>query len=153
MKTNTFLDQHPDYEVTIGIEVHVQLNTNTKIFCGCPNQFGDTPNKNICPVCTGQPGALPVLNKRVVDSAIIVGLATRCEVAKVSPFARKHYRYPDLPKNFQVTQGAKPICSDGYIPINLGDGKEKRIRILRIHMEEDAGKNTHTPGGVRLMDV
>lgn len=147
------LDRYPEFEATIGIEVHVQLNTNTKIFCSCPNQFGDAANKNICPTCVGHPGSLPVLNKKVVDSAIMAGLATHCEIAKVSTFARKHYRYPDLPKNFQITQGSKPICADGYLPIDLEDGTEKRVRIMRIHMEEDAGKTIHEHPNGSLIDL
>ncbi len=142
-KTPSILDNYPDYEVTIGMEVHVQLTTNSKIFCSCANEVAQKPNTNICQICTGYPGVLPVLNKKVVDYAILAGLATNCTIAKVCSFARKHYFYPDLPKNYQITQSDDPICSDGYIPITLEDGSEKRIRLIRIHMEEDAGKNIH----------
>ncbi|MBS1986479.1 Asp-tRNA(Asn)/Glu-tRNA(Gln) amidotransferase subunit GatB [Candidatus Dependentiae bacterium] len=140
------LDQYPAYEVTIGIEVHVQLATQTKIFCACANEVGKEPNTNICNVCTGQPGVLPVLNKKVVDYAIAAGLATHSTIAPVCSFSRKHYFYPDLPKNYQITQGSDPICSEGNVPIRLEDGSTKRIRLMRIHMEEDAGKNIHASG-------
>jgi aspartyl-tRNA(Asn)/glutamyl-tRNA(Gln) amidotransferase subunit B len=132
-----------NYKANIGIEVHVQLKTNSKIFCSCPNRFGNKPNKNICPTCTGHPGVLPVLNKQVVDSAIMLGLATKCTISKVCRFARKHYSYPDLPKNFQITQAKQPICQHGIVPIDLKDQTKKNIRITRIHMEEDAGKIIH----------
>ena len=149
----SILDVYPQYEATIGIEVHVQLKTKTKLFCGCPNKFGEKPNKNICHVCTGQPGALPVLNRKVVDYAILAGLATGSQVSKISQFARKHYNYPDLPKNFQVTQGEVAICHNGTIPIELEDGSEKNIRLMRIHMEEDAGKNIHGEHGESFVDL
>jgi aspartyl-tRNA(Asn)/glutamyl-tRNA(Gln) amidotransferase subunit B len=152
-KINNILDRYPEYEAKIGIEVHVQLNTKTKIFCFCPNQFGEIPNKNICPICSGYPGTLPVLNKKVVDHAIMAGLATHCDISKVSEFARKHYRYPDLPKNYQISQSDKPICTEGYVPIDLPDGKEKRIRLIRIHMEEDAGKTIHEADDVSYIDL
>lgn len=142
-KTISILDQYPAYEVTIGIEVHVQLATHSKIFCSCANEIGKEPNTNICNVCTGHPGVLPVLNKKVVDYAITAGLATNSIIAPLCSFSRKHYFYPDLPKNYQITQGSDPICSEGYVPIRLEDGSEKRIRLIRIHMEEDAGKNIH----------
>lgn len=145
-KTVSILDQYPAYEVTIGIEVHVQLATQTKIFCACANEIGKEPNTNICNVCTGQPGVLPVLNKKVVDYAIAAGLATNSAIAPVCSFSRKHYFYPDLPKNYQITQGSDPICSEGNVPIRLEDGSTKRIRLMRIHMEEDAGKNIHAAG-------
>lgn len=143
-KTISILDQYPAYEVTIGIEVHVQLATHSKIFCSCANEIGKEPNTNICNVCTGHPGVLPVLNKKVVDYAIAAGLATNSAIAPLCSFSRKHYFYPDLPKNYQITQGSDPICSEGYVPIRLEDGSEKRIRLIRIHMEEDAGKNIHS---------
>ena len=138
------LSAYPDYVTNIGIEVHVQLTTKSKIFCSCANIPGQSANQNICEVCTGQPGSLPVLNKRVVDSAILAGLATNCTINTRSSFARKHYFYPDLPKNYQITQSDDPICSNGYIPIRLEDGTIKKIRLIRIHMEEDAGKSIHT---------
>jgi aspartyl-tRNA(Asn)/glutamyl-tRNA(Gln) amidotransferase subunit B len=137
------LERYPDYEVVIGIEVHVQLTTKSKIFCSCSNEPAQQPNSNICSICTGHPGVLPMLNKQVVDHAILAGLATNCEVTRTSYFARKHYFYPDLPKNYQITQSDVPICSQGFVSIRLEDGSEKKIRIMRIHMEEDAGKNIH----------
>lgn len=144
-KTPSVLDHYPDYELTIGIEIHVQLNTESKIFCSSPNKISKTPNKNICSICAGHPGTLPVLNKKVVDYAILAGLAINCEINKVSSFDRKHYFYPDLPKNYQITQDHLPICINGHVPIKLEDGSIKNIRIKRIHMEEDAGKNIHDP--------
>lgn len=141
----SIFDKYPDYEATIGIEIHVQLNTKSKIFCSCANAFTKEPNINICNICTAQPGSLPVLNKKVVDHAILAGLASKCTIAKISTFARKHYFYPDLPKNYQITQHTEPICTEGSIPIRLEDGSIKKIRLIRIHMEEDAGKNIHVP--------
>ncbi len=132
-----------DYIANIGIEVHVQLTTKSKIFCSCYNTISREANTNICAICTGQPGVLPMLNKQVVDYAIAAGLATHCTINKRCSFARKHYFYPDLPKNYQVTQSTDPICLEGYVPIRLDDGSIKKIRIIRIHMEEDAGKNIH----------
>lgn len=143
-KTASILDIYPDYEVNIGIEVHVQLTTKSKIFCSCANEITKYPNKNICITCSGYPGSLPVLNKKVVDSAIFAGLATHCSIANVSSFARKHYFYPDLPKNYQITQNDEPICINGFVPIRLEDDSIKKIRLIRIHMEEDAGKSIHS---------
>lgn len=143
-KSTTVLDRYPEHKMDIGIEVHVQLNTNSKIFCGCSNAQEQTPNKNICPVCAGYPGVLPVLNKQVVEFAILAGLGTNCEISSISEFDRKHYFYPDLPKNYQITQNDHPICRNGYVMIRLEDGSVKKIRINRIHIEEDAGKNTHS---------
>jgi len=142
--TTSILDKYPLYEATIGIEVHVQLMTNTKIFCSCPNTIAKDPNSHICPICAGYPGAMPMLNKKVVDYALSAGLATNCTINEKSTFDRKHYFYPDLPKNFQITQQASPICTDGYVPIRLKDGTIKNIRLIRIHIEEDAGKNIHS---------
>ncbi len=152
-KSKTILDKYPDFEVCIGIEVHVQLKTKSKIFCSCPNHFGDKPNTNICQICAGYPGTLPVLNRKVVDFAIMAGIATNCEVKKVSKFARKHYMYPDLPKNFQITQGSFPICTKGFITIQLQDGSEKKISITRIHIEEDAGKAIHASDKESFVDL
>lgn len=152
-KAPSVLDHYPEYELNIGIEVHVQLKTNTKIFCGCPNQAGQNPNTNICVICTAQPGTLPVLNQKVVDYAILAGLATNCSLTKESFFARKHYFYPDLPKGYQTTQSDQPICTEGHVPIRLEDGSIKNIRLIRIHMEEDAGKNTHATGGESFVDL
>lgn len=151
-KTPSVIDHYPDYELTIGIEVHCQLATNSKIFCSCPNQTGQEPNTNICNICTAQPGSLPVLNKKVVDYAIKAGLATNSMIAQSCTFARKHYFYPDLPKNYQISQNEDPICSNGSVPIRLEDGSIKNIRLIRIHMEEDAGKNTHASGNVSFVD-
>lgn len=137
------MDNYPHYELNIGIEVHVQLLTKSKIFCSCANQVGKTPNTNICNICTAQPGSLPVLNKKVVEYAIKAGLATNCAITPRNTFARKHYFYPDLPKGYQISQNEDPICTAGYVPIRLEDGSIKKIRLIRIHMEEDAGKNIH----------
>lgn len=140
----SILEQYPDYEVVIGIEVHVQLNTKSKIFCGSSTDKGDDANVHICNICAGYPGVLPVLNKNVIDSAILAGLATKCAISEISLFDRKHYFYPDLPKNYQITQQFEPICKKGLVAIRLADGSIKQIRITRIHIEEDAGKNTHS---------
>ncbi len=142
--TTSILDKYPAYETTIGIEVHVQLMTNTKIFCTCQNTVAKDPNSHICQICAGYPGAMPMLNKKVVDFAILAGLGTNCTINQQSTFDRKHYFYPDLPKNFQITQQAEPICTDGYVPIRLEDGSIKKINLIRIHIEEDAGKNIHS---------
>lgn len=145
-KTASILDQYPHYEMNIGIEIHVQLTTKSKIFCSNANGPAQDANKNICPVCAGHPGILPQLNKKVVDCAILAGLATNCSITRECTFARKHYFYPDLPKGYQTTQSTQPICSEGYIPIRLENGDIKNIRLIRIHMEEDAGKNIHASG-------
>lgn len=136
-------DRYPAYEVVIGMEVHVQLMTRTKIFCGSLNTPHAEPNEHICVVCAGYPGILPVFNAAVVDAAIAAGIATNCTIAPRSLFDRKHYFYPDLPKGYQITQQFHPICKTGFIPIRLEDGTVKQVRINRIHMEEDAGKNIH----------
>ncbi|MFW6022383.1 MAG: Asp-tRNA(Asn)/Glu-tRNA(Gln) amidotransferase subunit GatB [Halanaerobiaceae bacterium] len=130
------------YETVIGLEVHAQLATESKIFCNCSTKFGAEPNEHTCPVCLGLPGSLPVLNKKVVDYAIMAGLATNCEISDYSKFDRKNYFYPDLPKAYQISQFDLPICKDGYIDIETEDGT-KRLGITRIHMEEDAGKLVH----------
>jgi aspartyl-tRNA(Asn)/glutamyl-tRNA(Gln) amidotransferase subunit B len=133
---------HDDYEGVMGLEVHAHLLTDSKIFCGCSTKFGGEPNSHTCPTCMGLPGALPVLNKRVVDFAIKLGLALNCRINRKSIFARKNYYYPDLPKGYQISQYEEPICEDGYLDIFPGDGR-KRIRVKRVHMEEDAGKLVH----------
>jgi len=130
------------YEPVIGLEVHVQLLTNSKIFCGCSNRFGDAPNSNTCPVCLGLPGTLPILNKRVVEMATRASLAINCTVHEHSRFARKNYFYPDLPKGYQISQYELPLATDGWIEVEHGGGK-KRIGITRLHLEEDAAKNLH----------
>ena len=135
-----------EFEAVIGLEVHAQLLTKTKIFCGCKNEFGAPPNTNVCPVCLGMPGSLPVLNKRAVEFAVKAALALNCRINRYSVFARKHYFYPDLPKAYQITQYELPFAEDGWIEIEKSDGTRKRIRIRRIHMEEDAGKTIHGEG-------
>ncbi len=148
MKENpSILEKYPDYEVTIGMEVHVQLITKSKLFCSSSNWITDKPNVHICQVCTGQPGVLPVLNDQVVSAAVKAGLALNCDIQARSLFARKHYFYPDLPKNYQTTQTDFPICLNGHITIRLQDGSLKKIHLARIHIEEDAGKNLHSSLG------
>ncbi len=142
----TALERYPDYRVDIGIEVHVQLNTKSKIFCSCSNAQTEMQNSHICPICCGYPGVLPVLSKEVVTSAIKAALATNSTITPVSTFARKHYFYPDLPKNYQITQDKEPFCTDGHVMISMPDGSQKKINLIRIHIEEDAGKNLHCSG-------
>jgi aspartyl-tRNA(Asn)/glutamyl-tRNA(Gln) amidotransferase subunit B len=134
------------FEVVIGLEVHVELNTNTKMFCGCANQFGDVPNTNVCPICLGLPGSLPAVNKRAVESSISIGLALGCQIAPTGRFARKNYFYPDLAKNFQTSQYDEPIAFEGAIDIEVPSGNLFTVAIERAHMEEDAGKLTHIGG-------
>ncbi|NTU60698.1 MAG: Asp-tRNA(Asn)/Glu-tRNA(Gln) amidotransferase subunit GatB, partial [Deltaproteobacteria bacterium] len=131
------------WEMVVGLEVHAQLLTKTKIFCGCSTAFGAAPNTHVCPVCLGLPGALPVLNEKVVEYAIKAALATHCTVARVSRFARKNYFYPDLPKGYQISQYELPITEHGWLDVTADDGSPRRIGITRIHMEEDAGKLLH----------
>ena len=132
-----------EFEAVIGLEVHCQLLTQSKIFCRCSTQFGAKQNTQVCPVCLGMPGVLPVLNRQAVDFAIRMGLATNCRIADHSIFARKNYFYPDLPKGYQISQYEEPLCEEGYLEIELEGGSRKKIRIIRIHLEEDAGKSIH----------
>ncbi|MBC8571189.1 Asp-tRNA(Asn)/Glu-tRNA(Gln) amidotransferase subunit GatB [Zongyangia hominis] len=139
------------YEMVVGLEVHVELSTKTKIFCGCSTAFGAAPNTQCCPVCMGMPGALPVLNERVVEYAVKAGLATHCAIARFSKQDRKNYFYPDLPKAYQISQYDLPLCEHGWLDVQVKAG-EKRIGITRIHIEEDAGKLIHTEDGGTLCD-
>jgi aspartyl-tRNA(Asn)/glutamyl-tRNA(Gln) amidotransferase subunit B len=142
-----------DYQPVIGLEVHAQLLTRTKIFCGCSTAFGAPPNHHTCPVCLGMPGVLPVLNRRVVELAVRTGLALGCEIRRLSVWSRKNYFYPDLPKGYQVTQYDQPICEHGKLEVEAGEGV-REIRIRRIHMEEDAGKSVHdAAAGQSLVDL
>src|SRR4030042_6038258 len=131
-----------EYEAVIGLEVHAHLLTRSKIFCGCSTQFGSSPNAQTCPVCQGMPGVLPVLNRQAVELALRAALAMNCQIAPLRRFARKNYFYPDLPKNYQISQYERPLSSGGYIEIET-DGGKKRIGITRIHLEEEAGKLCH----------
>lgn len=142
-----------DYEVVIGLEVHAELSTKTKIFCSCPTKFGAKPNTQICPICMAMPGTLPVLNEKVVEYAVKAGLATNCEISRNSKNDRKNYFYPDLPKAYQISQFDKPLCEHGFIEIETENGKRK-IGLTRIHIEEDAGKLNHDEfGGGSLVDL
>ncbi|HEY0888860.1 MAG TPA: Asp-tRNA(Asn)/Glu-tRNA(Gln) amidotransferase subunit GatB [Nocardioides sp.] len=133
------------YDPALGLEVHVELNTATKMFCGCPTEFGAEPNSQVCPTCLGLPGAMPVVNGKAVESAIRIGLALNCEIAEWCRFARKNYFYPDMPKNFQTSQYDEPIAFDGYLDVEV-DGETYRVEIERAHMEEDTGKSLHVGG-------
>jgi aspartyl-tRNA(Asn)/glutamyl-tRNA(Gln) amidotransferase subunit B len=134
------------FDPVLGLEVHVELNTNTKMFCGCQNVFGGEPNTHTCPTCLGLPGALPVVNGKAVESAIRIGLALNCDIAEWCRFARKNYFYPDMPKNFQTSQYDEPIAFNGYLDVTLDDGEVVRVAIERAHMEEDTGKSLHVGG-------
>src|SRR5687767_15951196 len=135
------------WEAVIGLEVHARLLTQTKIFCGCATEFGAPPNTNVCPVCLGFPGVLPVLNGRAVDLAVRAALALGCTVHERSIFARKHYFYPDLPKGYQISQYDQPLATGGSLEIALDDGSARAIGITRVHLEEDAGKSMHGERG------
>ena len=137
------------YEPTLGLEVHVELNTKSKMFCGCATEFGAEPNTQTCPVCLGLPGSLPVVNKRAIESTILIGLALNCSIAPFSRFARKNYFYPDMPKNFQTSQYDEPICVNGYLDVDVetdSGNQTFRVEIERVHMEEDTGKSLHVGG-------
>jgi aspartyl-tRNA(Asn)/glutamyl-tRNA(Gln) amidotransferase subunit B len=136
-----------NYETVIGLEVHAELSTNTKIYCSCTTEFGGQPNTHVCPICLGLPGSLPQLNKMVVEYGVKAGLALNCKIHNISRMDRKNYFYPDNPKNYQITQDELPLCYDGFIEIELENGEKKKIRIQRIHIEEDAGKLLHTAAG------
>ncbi len=133
------------YAPVIGLETHVELGTNTKMFCGCPTTFGAEPNTHVCPVCLGLPGSLPVANKASIEATIRIGLALNCTIATWCRFARKNYFYPDMPKNFQISQYDEPLCTDGYLDVDV-DGQTVRIGIERVHLEEDTGKSLHIGG-------
>ena len=144
-----FAQSMEKYEPTLGLEVHVELNTNSKMFCSCATEFGGNPNTQTCPVCLGLPGALPVVNAKAIESTILIGLALNCSIAPYSRFARKNYFYPDMPKNFQTSQYDEPICVNGYLDVEIDtdEGPAKfRIEIERVHMEEDTGKSLHVGG-------
>lgn len=137
----------------VGLEIHVQLATRTKLFCGCALEFGAEPNSRVCPVCLGHPGVLPVMNRKAYKYAVRAGLALDCRIARITKWDRKSYYYPDLPKNYQISQYDQPLAADGHIDIPLDDGSAKRIRIRRVHLEEDAGKNIHDQPGCTLVDL
>ena len=141
------------YKVVVGLEIHVQLCTKTKMFCGCALSFGQQANSKVCPVCLGMPGVLPVMNKQAYEYAVLVGLALNCEIAKFTKWDRKNYYYPDLPKNYQISQYDLPLASKGFIEIPLEPGQTKKISIIRAHLEEDAGKNLHTAGNFSQVDL
>ena len=142
-----------DYKVLVGLEIHVQLCTRTKMFCGCALAFGEEPNSRVCPVCLGMPGSLPVMNRQAVEFSILAGLALNCRIAQFTKWDRKSYYYPDLPKNYQISQYDLPLAINGFLEIPTKDGELKKIRIRRAHLEEDAGKNLHTAGNFSQVDL
>jgi len=141
------------YETIIGLECHVELSTRTKMFCGCPNEFGAPPNTNVCPICLGHPGSLPVPNEQAIESIVKIGLALDCEIASHSLFHRKNYFYPDMPKNYQISQYDLPICVGGHLDVELPDGSTRRVGITRVHMEEDTGKTVHSGATGRIAEA
>jgi aspartyl-tRNA(Asn)/glutamyl-tRNA(Gln) amidotransferase subunit B len=141
-----------EYETVIGLECHVELSTETKMFCGCRNEFGAEPNTNVCPVCLGHPGSLPVPNARAIEYIVRAGVALDCTIAPRSLFHRKNYFYPDMPKEFQISQYDLPICVGGHLDVEV-DGQVRRVGITRVHMEEDTGKTTHVGRGGRIRDA
>ena len=142
-----------EYKPIIGLEIHVQLCTRTKMFCGCAVEFGQPPNSRVCPVCLGMPGVLPVMNRQAFEYAVMVAMALSCEIARFTKWDRKSYYYPDLPKNYQISQYDLPLGADGFIEIPLGSGRTKKIGIIRAHLEEDAGKNLHPAGDFSQVDL
>ncbi|GAI34136.1 unnamed protein product, partial [marine sediment metagenome] len=142
-----------EYKVIVGLEIHVHLCTKTKMFCSCAVEYGEKANSRVCPVCLGMPGVLPVMNKQAFEYAVLVGLALNCEIAKFTKWDRKGYYYPDLPKNYQISQYDLPLASAGFIEIPMEGGKTKRVGIIRAHLEEDAGKNLHTAGNFSQVDL
>ena len=142
-----------EYKVLVGLEIHVQLCTKSKMFCGCALSFGETPNSKVCPVCLGMPGVLPVMNKQAYEYAVLTALALNCKIAEFTKWDRKSYCYPDLPKNYQISQYDLPLGSNGFIEIPLESGETKKIRIRRAHLEEDAGKNLHSAGNFSQVDL
>ena len=143
-----------DYEIVVGLEVHAELNTKSKIYCNCRNAFGLEVNTQVCPVCMGMPGTLPTLNEKVVEYAVKAGLATNCQISRDSKNDRKNYFYPDLPKSYQISQFDKPLCAKGYVEIENENGERKKVGVTRIHIEEDAGKLNHSElSGDSLVDL
>jgi len=141
------------YKVVVGLEIHVHLNTKTKMFCGCAVEYGEEANSRVCPVCLGMPGVLPVMNKQALEYAVLVAIALNCEIAKFTKWDRKSYYYPDLPKNYQISQYDLPLSKNGFIEIPVGEGKTKRVGIIRVHLEEDAGKNLHPAANFSQVDL
>src|SRR5436305_5431216 len=145
MSTTGELDAIEAYEAVIGLEIHTELATTTKLFCGCPTEFGAEPNTHVCPVCLGLPGSLPVANRAAIEATIRIGLALNCTIASWCRFARKNYFYPDMPKNFQISQYDEPLCVDGWLDVEV-EGQPVRVGIERVHLEEDTGKTLHIGG-------
>ena len=141
------------YKVIVGLEIHVQLNTKTKMFCSCELGFAQQPNSRVCPICCGMPGSLPVMNKQAVEYSVLAAMALNLEIPAFTKWDRKNYYYPDLPKNYQISQYDLPISQNGFIEIPLENGETKRIRLIRAHLEEDAGKNSHTNGNYSQVDL